>query len=106
MVVETNQVAVDNPKKANWAFIFPKANNRADEWQKFAVDVLSLPLGPNTSGEKCKDEIRKWQLKYHVNESESAMLHEEKNTWGVVIENLRVRKINTKLSYSSWISCN
>jgi hypothetical protein len=58
---------------------------------------LNLSVGPNPSGEKCKDEVRKWQLKHYVNESDSALLHEDKNTWPVIVENLRVRKIDTSL---------
>jgi hypothetical protein len=54
-----------------------------------------LPLGISPSGEKCKDKVRKWQLKHFVNESDSSMLHEEKNTWAIIVENFRVRKVDT-----------
>jgi hypothetical protein len=88
---------IDQPWKAHWAFVFPKSSSKAEEWKLFAQQVLNLSVGPNPSGEKCKDKIRKWQLKYYVNESDSGMLHEDKNTWPVIVENLRVRKIDTSL---------
>jgi hypothetical protein len=59
MIKLKNQMIIDQPWKAHWAFVFPKSSSKAEEWKLFAKQVLNLSVGPNPSGEKCKDEVRK-----------------------------------------------
>ncbi len=44
-----------------------------------------------------KQAVKNWSLEYEMFESDSSMMEERLYTWMAIVENLRVRKIDTRV---------
>jgi hypothetical protein len=73
----------------------PKSADHVDKWKSFVVDVLGLPAAEARTGDMAKKAVKNWSLEYALLESDSSMKEERLFTWQVIIENLRVRRVDT-----------
>ena len=95
MIEEIGDWEIAFPQRTYWYINFPNSSDRAETWKNFVVDVLGLPAAQARTDSIAKQAVKNWCLEYDMLESDSSMTEERLFTWIVIIENFRVRRIDT-----------
>jgi hypothetical protein len=85
------------PWRLLWNIQQPKSDAPVAEWRKFATENLCLDVSLPQTLDKCKTAIKNWLAKYDMEESDVSMTEERLYAWNIIIENLRVRRIDTSI---------
>jgi len=86
---------ISHPQRTFWFLRFPNSSDNAQTWKSFVTSVLGLPIADARTDSIAKQSVKNWCAEYDLFESDSSMLEERLYTWLVVIENLRVRRVDT-----------
>ena len=95
MIDDIGDLLVMSPLRTFWYLNFPNSSDKADVWKSFVIDILEKPIGDARTDAKAKQTVKEWCAEYNMHESDSSMLEERLYTWLVVIENFRVRRVDT-----------
>jgi len=96
MIDEYVDMQMKYPARTYWAFQTPKSSDNVDVWKRFVIDVLGIAPEEARTGDMAKKTVKNWLLEYDLLESDSSMMEERLFTWQVIIENLRVRRVDTR----------
>ena len=86
---------VRKPTRLLWNFCAPKSDAPTSEWRDFVVSVLKTNDGRTIDKTRAQKLAQEWMLEYDMMETDSSMTTPLFNNWKVMLENLRVRGIDT-----------
>jgi hypothetical protein len=86
---------IEHPERTYWSLNIPASSDNAQTWKNFVTMILGKPPTDARTDAMAKQTVKEWCAEYNMLESDSSMLEERLYTWQVVVENLRVRRIDT-----------
>ena len=97
------QECVRRPSRMLWDFKTPKSDATTQVWREFVTQVLRKDDGRAIDKSRAQKLTQEWMLEYDMFEVDSSMSTENCYKWKVMLENLRVRGIDTSsLSDLHW----
>jgi hypothetical protein len=86
---------IEHSERTYWSLNIPNSSDNAQTWKTFVTMILGKPPTDARTDAMAKQTVKEWCAEYNMLESDSSMLEERLYTWQVVVENLRVRRIDT-----------
>jgi hypothetical protein len=86
---------IEFPQRTFWQMEMPKSSDNAQKWKTFATTILGVPLPQARTEAMAKQAVKEWCDLYAIIESDASMLETKNNTWLVIVENFRVRRVDT-----------
>jgi hypothetical protein len=86
---------VRKPTRMRWIFTCPKSDANTAEWREFVTNIIMKGDGRPMDKTRAQKLTQEWMLEYDMMETDSSMLTGSCYNWKVILENLRVRGIDT-----------
>jgi hypothetical protein len=86
---------IAHPQRTFWFLNIPNSSDKADVWKKIVMETLGKPTNDARTDSVAKQTVKEWCLEFNMQESDSSMMEDRLYTWLVIVENLRVRKVDT-----------
>ena len=84
-----------HPQRTYWFLRIPNSTDNAQAWKSFVITILGYEPADARTDAIAKQTVKNWCQEYDLLESDSSMMEERLYTWQVVMENLRVRRVDT-----------
>jgi hypothetical protein len=78
-----------------WSFIVPKSDANTSVWRDFVTNIIKKDDGKPMDKGRAQKLTQEWMLEYDMLETDTSMLTGTCYNWKVILENLRVRGIDT-----------
>jgi hypothetical protein len=83
------------PQRTFWFLDIPNSSHRADVWKSFVINILGRPLAEARTDAIAKQTVKEWCAQYDMLESDASMREDWLFTWDPIVENFRVRLVDT-----------